>query len=86
MEFPILLYKTPGPYSAHGVSYRYIGCPDEASYERLTGEGWVVSLWDDKETAKVTRAEMLQKAKELGIKGAHLMKDDTLLAKIEAAL
>jgi len=33
-----------------------------------------------------TRAEMEQKAKELGLRGIHLMKDDTLAKKIAEAL
>lgn len=88
MKFPCHLYKTPGPHMGHGgVMYRYIGCRDADEYERLSALGWRASLSDEPvkeviQAADATREEMEQKAKQLGIRGVHLMKDETLAAKI----
>lgn len=94
MKFPCLLYKTPGPHRKPGVgTYRYIGCKDAEQYEVLKGRGWFPSLLaamgkDEPvdETAPPTREEMEQKAKELGMRSVHLMKDETLAARIAEAI
>lgn len=45
MEFPTLLYKTPGPHRRPGIgTYKYVGCADAAEYERLRAQGWHPSL------------------------------------------
>ena len=93
MIFPCHLYKCPGPHDRYGIKYRYIGCADEEQFEELTAQEWHATFeaaaGKDKPVDDVsppTRAEMEQKAKELGLRGIHLMKDDTLAKKIAEAL
>ena len=91
MKFPCLLYKTPGPHRKPGVgTYRYIGCKDADQHEALKAQGWFPSLdaamGKDEIDAPPTREELEQKAKELGMRGVHLMKDETLAERIAAAV
>ena len=72
---PTMLFKHPGRYKQDGVSYDYITVPDE-DVEATVAEGWSRSVLEAKaandvvevEDAAPTRAELEQKAAELGIK------------------
>jgi len=44
MEFPTLLYKSPGPHQHQGMSYKYVGCRDEEHLAELTEQGWHASI------------------------------------------
>jgi len=100
MTYPKHLYRADGPYKAKGFAYSIAGCVDDVAEKELLASGWHLTIDAAKPRGEViktadvevdltsppTRAEMMQMAKELGLKGAHLMKDDTLAARIKAAV
>ena len=95
-DFPCHLFKVPGPHMRLGVKYRYIGCTDQKDFDRLTAGGWFETIEEAKagkskptaenDDAAPTRAELEQKATELGIKFDGRTADKTLAKKIEEAL
>lgn len=102
MNFPCLVYRTPGPHGKGDRTYAYLGVEDQAAFDRAVSNGWHASKLDafaGLEAGKIvdavvdasaaiddvspaTRGEMEQKAKELGIRGIHRMKDETLAQRI----
>lgn len=100
MEFPRLVYKTPGTNPMQGGTY---ACKAVADHEELTAalrEGWYATLPEaaegkhiiEEETeapdddAPPTRAELEEKARELGIKFDGRTGDKALLKRITDAL
>jgi hypothetical protein len=89
MKFPCLLYKTPGPHrKPGGLMYAYIGCPDQAAFERLSADGWARSLYpeDEDDNAPPTRKELEAKATELGVNFDGRTTDKRLGERIKEAL
>jgi len=94
MTYPRHLFKTPGPFRSKGVDYAVAGAADEDQEAALLAKGWHLTLADAQglkaekplDDGPPSRDELVQKAKELGIKGAHLMKDATLADRIREAL
>ena len=80
--FPTLVYKCPGAHQRPGGTYAYKGVKDEAEHAAALADGWFATLPDaiagpapagsapgaDPADAPPTRAEIEQKAKELGVK------------------
>ncbi len=89
MKNPTMVYKYPGNEKIHGVSVKtkIVEADDLNDYLKA---GWAESPSEaldaiDEVTAP-TREELEAKAAELGIDFTKRTKDETLLAKIEAAL
>lgn len=102
MDFPAIVYRTPGPHGRPGKTYAYQGVEDQDALDHALANGWYeskVGAFASLEAKKIvkevaeakaavddvspaTRDEMEQKAKELGIRGVHLMKDETLAERI----
>lgn len=93
-EFPVLMYRVPGPhFGPPGVTYDWCGARDGEHLAELLADGWKYSLADAingdavvQDDAPVTRAELEQKAHELGIKFHHKTGDKKLAELIEAAI
>lgn len=100
-SFPTMVYRVPGLHRGpKRCTYSFLGVDDKSAYDAALKAGWHRTIEDalaggeviktaDVEvdlTSPPTRKEMLQMARELGLKGAHLMKDDTLAARIKAAV
>lgn len=84
--FPKHLYRCPGPFRRKGLSYAVAGAADEGEEATLLAKGWRAELPGEEtsdEDGPPTRAEMMERARQLGIRGAHLMKDATLQAKMK---
>lgn len=90
-DFPTMVYRVPGKFKAPGGgTYDFHGADDKAAFDALLRDGWFATIPEAKTgkgvtlsaDAMPTREEMEQKAKQLGIRGVHLMKDETLAAKI----
>ncbi len=98
IEFPTIVYRVPGPYKApggKGRTYDYHGAQDKAEFDKLTADGWfetIAAAQDAQagvtatESGAPTRAEMEQKAIELGVKFDGRTTDKKLLERIEQAL
>lgn len=102
MEFPTLVYRCPGEHHAHdGQTYRYIPTVNQEDFDAKIAAGWHdtligavdAALNPKQEGSKVesdevppTRAEMEEKAKELGIKFDGRIGDKKLLALINDKL
>lgn len=79
MDFPTLVYKCPGSHQRPGGTYSYKGVQDADEHAAALAGGWFATLPEAIEGKLVevaapavdtppTRAELEQKAKELGIK------------------
>ncbi len=89
-----MLFKVPGPHLADGVMFEYIVVPDDQD-DATAEAGWFKSL---PEAAKVpapdvigddapaTRAELEQKATDLGLKFDGRTTDAKLAERIAEAL
>lgn len=82
--FPSLVYKCPGAHQRPGGTYAYMGVKDEAEHAAALADGWFATLPEaiagpapvgsapgadaPAPDAPPTRAELEQKAKELGVK------------------
>jgi hypothetical protein len=98
IEFPTIVYRVPGPYKApggKGRTYDYHGAQDKAEFDQLLSNGWfetIASAQDAQagaatnESDEPTRAELEQKAMELGVKFDGRTTDKKLLDRIEQAL
>jgi hypothetical protein len=87
MDFPILVYrKHPnGIMTLPGIgSVRYAGVMDESELAEHVEAGWFT--WPVNDDAPPTRAELVQKAKELGLEFHHKTGDAKLAAMIAEAL
>ena len=97
MEFPRSLFKSPGDQWVGGGSFAIEHVEDLAQYHAAKKAGWFDSVpealdaWKLGKTAEPednsppTRAEMEQRAKELGIKFDGRTTDAALLRKISEA-
>ena len=95
--FPTILYRVPGAhFGPPGVTYDYRGIDTQEALEAALADGWHESLAaamaspvvapvpaDD---APVMRAELDQKAEELGIKVDGRWSDKRLISEIEAKM
>ena len=97
MQFPRLVFKSPGAYPCVGGTYSYLRVESEAEFTAATSNGWYESIPDalgDKpmvidepvDNSPPTRAELEQKATELGIKIDGRWSDRRLLAEINLEL
>ena len=99
MQFPILVYRCPGPHQGRdgGKSYNFKQAVDKPAYDALLADGWhgtyaeassLVEKEDQPEAqdaiAAPTRSELEQKARELGIKFDGRTRDAKLAALIAA--
>jgi len=97
MEFPRSLFKSPGDQWVGGGSFAIEHVEDLAQYHAAKKAGWFDSVgealeaWksgkvtEPEDNAPPTRAEMEQRAKELGIKFDGRTTDAALLRKISEA-
>jgi hypothetical protein len=93
---PTILYRVPGAhFGPPGVTYDYRGVDTQEALEAALSDGWHDSLADAMappvaapEAAPVPamRAELEQKAEELGIKVDGRWSDKRLMAEIEAKM
>jgi hypothetical protein len=94
---PTILYRVPGAhFGPPGATYDYRGVDTEEALEAALADGWHESLAaamappvaapvpDD--DAPALRAELEQKAEELGIKVDGRWSDKRLIAEIEAKM
>lgn len=93
---PTLVYRCPGPHSRPGGTYAYLPVASEDALAKALAAGWFRSLpeavagkHDEPEAAEVpeddappTRAELEQRAGELGIKVDGRWSDARLGAEI----
>jgi hypothetical protein len=97
MDFPRLVYKCPGQWQCHGGTYTSAAVENETELKASLAAGWFASLEeaingesasveDSDDDAPPTRAELEEKARELGIKFDGRTSDKKLLANISAAL
>lgn len=102
MSYPTLVYKCPGPHAGpKGTTYAYRPVQDEQEHAAATAAGWQDSLPPAVEAflspiiaatsptagnTAPTRAELLQKAEELGIKIDGRLGDAKIAALITATL
>lgn len=98
MEYPVLMYRVPGPhFGPPGVTYDWRGARDESQMADMLADGWCHTLdeaingkRDDADPvaddAPVTRAELEQKAREIGLQFHHRTGDKKLAEMIEAAM
>ncbi len=105
MNFPAIVYKTPGPFGKPGKTYAYLGVADQEAFDAAIANGWKASKAEalaGKAASKVvaevkeaqeaqealddlspaTREEMEQRAKQIGLRNVHRMKDETLAAHL----
>lgn len=94
-NYPKMLYRTPGPHDIHGGKFDYRIVKDEKERDEALRDGWYLTT-DSAKSAKEdppppdntppTRAELEQKAAELGIKFDGRTSDKKLADQIAAAL
>lgn len=86
-----MLYRHPGPHKQDGISFEYVVVLDEEIEPHLK-DGWALSSAEAKvkfdaaqeaqDSAPPTRAELEEKAKELGLKFDGRTTDKKLAAMI----
>lgn len=97
MEFPTIVYRCPGDHQRPGGTFSYRPVEDEKQLAEALDAGWRLSLPDaiapppmpapaEPADAAPTRAELEQKAKELGIKFDGRTGDSKLSALIAEKL
>lgn len=100
LEFPRMIYRAGGPHDCEGVMCDYRVIDSAQAFEAAQAEGWRLTHTEAAEAAKPepgesaddapdddappTRAEMLQKAAELGIKVDGRWSDKRLAEAIAA--
>jgi hypothetical protein len=100
-SLPTMLYRVPGAhFGPPGFTYDFLGVATEEALEAALADGWHESLADalappvaapeaapvPADDAPVMRAELDQKAEELGIKVDGRWSDKRLIAEIEAKM
>lgn len=94
MSFPTIVYKCPGDHHRAGGTYSYNGAEDSVALSKLLAEGWFSTLpeaidgkaAEAEDNAAPTRAELEEKAADLGIAFDGRTTDKRLGEKIAAAL
>lgn len=94
MNFPTLVYRTPGPHFAATGTYDYRGVADPSQMEEAMSYGWFKSLPEalagahaqTEDDSVPTREELEAKAVELEIKFDGRTTDKSLAEKIEFVL
>lgn len=99
MQFPTVVYRSPGAHQCPGSTYSYKGAADDAELSVLLDSGWFRTLPEalagkpadepvegDYDDSAPTRAELETMATELGIKFDGRTTDAGLLKKINAEL
>jgi len=95
--YSTIVYRDKGPYQRPGGTYDWRGVKSREEHDQALKEGWFNSMPEAIKGEHVlielppiesppTRAELEQKAKELGIKFNKGVKDEQLLELIEKAL
>lgn len=98
-QYPTIAYKSGGTHDGpNGQKYSYLGCDDEAALRAALDAGYCIALTEacglatpvledePKDDGAPTRAELEQKAGELGLKFDGRTSDTKLLAEITAAI
>ncbi len=102
MSFPTIVYRTPGPhFGPPGKTYAFLGVANEAEMAKALADGWHPTIEQACEPpAKApevdsggfadesppTRAELEQKARELGVSFDGRTTDKRLAERIAAAI
>lgn len=94
MNFPTIVYRTPGTHQCAGGTYGYLGVVDDQGLKQAIESGWFRSLPEaikgehekTEDNSPPTREEMEAKAKELGIQFDGRTTDKSLAEKIEHVL
>lgn len=96
IEFPTIVYKTPGNHQRHGGTYDYRAASDYEELAALLSNGWFATLPEaiagraaeplPDDNAPPSREELEAKAVELDIKFDGRTTDKSLGEKIENAL
>jgi hypothetical protein len=93
MNFPTIVYRTPGMHHASKGTYDYKGAVDESEVDSALAEGWFRTLpeamagkHEESDDSAPTRDELEAKATELEIKFDGRTTDKALGEKIAAAL
>lgn len=93
MDFPTILYRCPGPYSRPGGTYATLPVADAQALAEAEQAGWMRTMpeavagkaahkAEPADDAPPTRAELEQRAGELGIKVDGRWSDARLAAEI----
>lgn len=99
MKFPNMVYRCPGPHQRPGGTFAFQGVANEGELAKAVKEGWfetlpeaingrasLVEAWKVPADSPPTRAELEQKAKELGIQFDKKTTDEALSKKISDAV
>jgi hypothetical protein len=101
MNYPRMVYRTPGPNPVGAKSFAHESVADDAALAAALADGWFASLPEAldppapaapvaapvvDDNAPPTRAEMEAQAARMGIDVDRRWSDKTLLDKIDAAL
>lgn len=88
MIFPMMVYKPSGPHKRPGGTYDYHLVEDAAQLSAAKANGWFESMAfeADEDDSPPTRAELEDKARELGIDFDGRTSDRKLGERIAAAL
>ncbi|MCY1423360.1 hypothetical protein D9M71_390700 [compost metagenome] len=99
-DFPVLLFRCPGPHARPGGDYDWASARDEQHLAELKAAGWVdnladaikafdkpavVIVEDESEVETQTREQLEALATELGVKFDGRTSDSLLLQRIKAA-
>jgi hypothetical protein len=96
-DFPRMIYKADGPEEIHGGRFHTHIVHDVDELDAALSDGWHLTTpeaadaaapkpKDEADDAPATRAELEQKAAELGIEFSPRIGDAKLTERIEAAL
>ena len=90
-QFPQMVYKAGGPEEIHGGQFSTLIVGDAGALEAALADGWhettvLAAAPVDPDEGAPTRAELEQKAGELGIKVDGRWSDKRLSAEIDAKL
>lgn len=87
-QFPQMLYKVGGPHDIHGGAFDTLLVGDAGALEAALADGWHETTTQAAAPVEEppTRAELEQKAEELGIKPDGRWSDKRLAAEIEAKM
>lgn len=91
MNYPTIVYRTPGAHYASTGTYDYKGVGDDAELDRALSNGWFLTLpeaiaGEADDNSAPTREELAIKAVELGIKFDGRTTDRRLADLINQAL